>query len=50
MEEPKDLYALDGTTSQQLLGWVYATLKAGQVVDAAEWNRAVTTLTSKVAV
>lgn len=49
MIEPMDLDALPLAKSQQLLGWIYATLQSGQAVDAAEWNRAITTLTESKA-
>ena len=43
-DQPIALDALNEFQGQQLLGWLYANLKAGQVVDVAEWNRAITTL------
>jgi hypothetical protein len=48
-EQPIPLDALSEARSQQLLGWLYASLNAGKVVDVAEWNRAVTTLSASAA-
>ena len=49
MDQPLDLDGLTLARSQQLLGWLYATLQAGQVVDVAEWNRAITALRAPAA-
>lgn len=44
-DQPLELAGLSEAKSQQLLGWLHATLSRGQVVDVAEWNRAIVTLT-----
>jgi hypothetical protein len=41
-DQPIALDALNEFQGQQLLGWLYSSLKGGRVVDVAEWNHAVT--------
>lgn len=48
-DQPLELAGLSEAKSQQLLGWIYASLQAGKSVDAAEWNRAIITLTQRPA-
>ena len=48
-EQALPLDGLNMAKSQQLLGWLYATVASGAVVDVAEWNRAIRTLTQEAA-